>query len=181
MSITLLFGKAIKASIRLAELNDMKAIERIYKENQQVERANKQPSALGSPYYQADRDYIQRAKAGEDRYQVIVAEKEGEVVGYARALHLLDKKPNQEPPKSRHKQTTLHKLGVLPISQNDGIGSQLMEAVIDKAKALKREVIRISLPHGNPFGFYKKFNFEIVKTIPAQENRRALDIVELTL
>ena len=154
-------------TIREALESDMEAIQALYRDDMRVARAEGRPSSLGSPYPQADRDAMERQAGGEKRHQVMVAEKGGQVIGYVRALHRLDKREPQKPTEAGAKQTTLHKLVVLEANQKEGIGGQLMQSVIDRAQELNRETIRVSLPECGPIAFYQRMGFEPITTLPA--------------
>ena len=109
----------------------------------------------------------------------MVAELNGEVVGYARALHRLDSKEGLKATDAGSRQTTLHKLGVLQEHQNNGIGRLLVESVKERAGELSRTTVRVVLPEGNPLLFYEKMGFSKVGEKPApKENMRPLTIMD---
>jgi predicted N-acetyltransferase YhbS len=165
--------------IRNATLADIPFIDAIYSDELRASRRKEKPSSLGSKYPQADKDFIQRQSDGEIRYQVVVAEKDNVVIGYARALHRLDRKPSNDVLKPTEKQTTLHKLGVLDSEQGNGVGRLLMNAIFQKAHELNRTKMRIVLPQGNPMAFYERFGFKKVAYMPApSKNMRPLDVVD---
>lgn len=166
--------------IRSAHLSDMVQIEEIYKEELKDAREKGQPSALGTPYYQADRDFIERHLAGENRYQVLVAEINDQVIGYARALHLLNRRPPQKNTDLAERQTTIHKLGCLKQYRGQGVGTALLQAIAHQALILDRSVLRISLPQGNPFRFYQKCGFKLVGVLPAKSGKRPISLIEAT-
>lgn len=161
---------ASAVDIRPAQDTDVRGIELLFREEARVARSRKQAPALGDFYPQAMREYVRRQESGCLRHQLLVAEDEGQVVGFIQALHRLP---------ARGDFTALHRWGVHSDYQGKGIGSALFEAVGARAHMLGKAYIEVELPRGNPIEIYERLGFKkVAEHAPHQEGRRPKSVLQ---
>jgi len=121
------------AVIRKATLQDLEAIK-------QIADANKK--AIG---------FVLRPALAQNigRGWVLVAEKDGLVIGFANYRH------------RRDEQTTLYEICVAEEHRGNGVGKALLEALIEEGHCLGKERLRLKCPVGNEANaFYANLGFE---------------------
>jgi GNAT superfamily N-acetyltransferase len=112
-------------------------------------------SPLAPPQYGNWSHAMEKQAKGEERFQVLVAEFNGEIVGFCKATHLKD-----EP------STTLEKLFTAPETQGVGLGRMFIDRVIKQAAALDKNAIHTCAEagKGKASGFYQHLGFKVINT-----------------
>lgn len=105
-----------------------------------------------------EHDILQRIQ-GNHRHQVLVAEIDGNIMGYIRFLHRL------RPEKDGVWQTTLHEIAVDPEYQRQGIGQQLMLVLQEHTNGYRKDkdsrILLKTLADGDANSFYQARGFEL--------------------
>ena len=103
-----------------------------------------------------------------DRHEMLVAESDGEIVGFARYHH------------RRDTQTTLYDIAVSPAQRLNGVGRALIDALVDESRILGKQMIVLRCPEELPAnGFYAHIGFERWREEPGK--RRKLIVWRLSL
>ncbi len=148
--------------IRKAETADLDAIRRIL--NSKNNRAS---------FGWVMRVVLEDAIVCQDRdpggqHLFLVAEHGGECIGFARAYH------------RRDGVTTLHELGIREDCQRQGVGTSLLDSVIQIARSCGRERVRLKTPtEAKSNAYYPRFGFG--KTGTEKGRIRELNVYELAL
>ncbi|NLM13264.1 MAG: N-acetyltransferase [Epulopiscium sp.] len=135
-------------SIRRAVLNDIEAIAEIYND------AISNSTATFDLEEKTLEDRKQWFNEHDDTYPIIVAEYEGNVVGYGSLSSFR--------PKRAYERTVEHSIYIHKDFRGKGIGSLLMTELIKLASELKYHVMVAVITEGNEdsIRLHKKFNFE---------------------
>jgi GNAT superfamily N-acetyltransferase len=100
---------------------------------------------------------------------MFVAEVSGRIVGFQQYYH-----------RKRDRKTTLYRKVIAEPWRRKGIGSKLVNAVVDEARLLGREKLVLKCPEDNESNkFHQSYGFEIVGTEPGK--RRRLNVYEYRL
>jgi N-acetylglutamate synthase-like GNAT family acetyltransferase len=100
---------------------------------------------------------------------VFVAVRENQIIGFQQYYH-----------RKKDLQTTLYRKSVAKEWRYKGVGTMLVNAVVDEAKKLGREKLLLRCPVDNSSNeFHKKFGFVLVRTEPG--NKRKLNVYEYRL
>ncbi len=103
-----------------------------------------------------------------DQHEMLVAESDGEIIGFARYHH------------RRDTQTTLYDIAVLPAQRMTGVGRALIGALADESRTLGKQTIVLRCPEELPAnGFYAHVGFERWREEPGK--RRKLIVWRLSL
>ena len=112
-------------------------------------------SPLAPPQYGNWSRAMEKQSAGEERFQVLVAEYKGDIIGFCMATHLKDASS-----------TTLNKLFTAPEVHGAGLGRSFIKAVQKKAAELGKTTVNTSAEAGKDkaSGFYQHLGFKVTGT-----------------
>lgn len=140
-------------SVRIAEKKDWKIVQRLNAEVFEDNAIYDDDLDLDFPYSKEGEEYYQLVVSAPD-HVCFLAEIKGEVVGY-----LVAEEQKIDYRKSRY--VELANMGVSPQFRSQGIGEQLIQALLDWAKAHKYDRVFVSSYAANARGitFYQKNGF----------------------
>ena len=139
--------------VRVAELSDISACKSI---------ADSHRDALGFVVTAVFADAIRRN-------QLLVAEREGEVIGFLRYNHRL-----------RGHETVLYDIGVAHSAQRQGVGRLLVERLCESSRSYGRLAVVLRCPKNLPANtFYARLGFQRIRVEPGR--RRPLVLWHLPL
>jgi len=146
-------SKKTSTFVRVAELSDIPACKSI---------ADSHRSALGFIVAAVFADAIRRN-------QLLVAEQEGEIIGFLRYNHRL-----------RGHETVLYDIGVAHAAQRQGVGRLLVEKLCESSRSYGRLAIVLRCPENLPANaFYARLGFQRIRVEPGR--RRPLVLWRLPL
>src|SRR5688572_23573463 len=160
--------KRIKIEVRAAELSDVEALTRIYADR------NAYSQTLQLPF-QGLELWRKRLATNDDTQITLVASVAGKVVGNLGLTRLT---------RPRRAHVGVIGMGVRDDWQGKGVGSALMQAVLDLADnwlGLRRLELRVYADNARAIALYRKFGFELEGTHRAYAIRNGVYVDSLSM